>query len=81
MGRVFNKLRKQVNDRRAERERFINYGARLAKLEEYLYELGSYQMSLIPNGEDITQSGRDIDILAAHEEYRHFLEKVTKQNG
>lgn len=81
MGRAFNRLVKQVDGRRAERERFINYGARLQALETYLYEVGSFLANTIPRGDDITSTQQEVDFLASHEEYRHFLEKVAKQNG
>lgn len=81
MGRVFNRLKKQVTERAAERERFVNYGARLSKIEEHLYELSSYVVNEVPQGDEITLTARQVEILAAHEEFRHFLEKVTRQNG
>lgn len=80
MGRAFNRLRKQVDDRRDSRERFINYGARLEALETYLYEVGSYLANEVPSG-DVQPTQRQVDFLASHEEFRHFLEKVSKQNG
>lgn len=73
MGRAFGRLQKQVSDR-VSRERFINYGARLETIETYLYELGSYLAKK-------ADTSADADFLASHEEFRHFLERVVKQNG
>lgn len=81
MARAYTQLRKRSQTRTAARTPRTNFVARLAKLEEMVFEINS---RLVREAKEREKNGSlsewDTDILQAAEEFRAHLTEVLK-NG
>lgn len=80
MAKAFNRLRKQVQDRRSY-ERPANLTARIRRIEEHVFEMSSLVVhSIATHGEGDEPDAHTAGFLQAHEEFRKHLEEVLKED-
>lgn len=74
MGRAFNRLQKQVSERRQERDRYLPQAVRLRNMEVMLLELGAY---VVQNFATDADSPTDSAFVGAFTEFRKALERTV----
>lgn len=78
MAKAFNRLRKQVQDRRSN-EKTPNMWGRVRRLEEHLFELSALICkSVIEQSESPEEPS--MSFAEAHEEFKKHLETVLKED-
>lgn len=80
MAKAFNRLRKQVQDRRSY-DRAPNLTARVRRIEEHLFEMSALLVhSIATHGEGDEPDKQAQSFLEASEEFKKHLEEVLKED-